>query len=560
MKPIIKSWLATSLVRHYPATAPSPSRVLRLHVARNEFFSFQTVLRWTLPVTHGVPRPIEISATVEGPKDWLVRVRRVGYVPMRHHNLAATPGESDGFGQIPGFVPDPLFEEDRIALPANETHALWISVRPKRALPPGIHRLSVKLLMGEKLLRIHTVEVRVEDVRIQPRKNFRVSNWFYCDALLDYYKLEPFEERFWEILPAYLRNLAEHGQDTILVPVVTPATDGVKRPTQLLRVKRDRNGRYRFDWTDVRRFIRVAQEAGLHYFEWPPLFTQWGVKFAVRIYENQGGDEKLLWDPETPATDPVYEKFLSSFLPALHRFLLEEGILSHCSFHLSDEPRGEHLAKYRQARELLKKIAPWMTFMDALSDIQFAREELTDMPVASINHAMEFVEAGIPSWCYYCCSQRGRLLNRLLDTPLAKIRMSGWLFHRWPFQGFLHWGVNYWYRGGSRQLLDPFAVQHGENWPHWPSGDTFVIYPGEKGPIDSMRWEVFAESLQDQALLQTLGVKPTDRALAMLHNFEDFPKSTAWIHATRKAVLLAPRTSPRTGPQSQHNPANHRSS
>jgi hypothetical protein len=56
-----------------------------------------------------------------------------------------------------------------------------------------------------------------------------------------------------------------------------------------------------------------------------------------------------------------------------------------------------------------------------------------------------------------------------------------------------------------------------------------------------MRWEVFAESLQDQALLQTLGVEPKGRALAMLHSFEDFPKSEAWIHATRKAVLLAPR-------------------
>jgi hypothetical protein len=332
-----------------------------------------------------------------------------------------------------------------------------------------------------------------------------------------------------------------------MVPLVTPATDGVKRPTQLLRVKWDRNGQYRFDWTDVRRFLRIAQEAGLRYFEWPPLFTQWGVKCAVRIYENQGEDEKLLWDPETLATDPVYKKFLSSFLPALHRFLLQEGILSESWFHLSDEPRGEHLANYRQARELLKGIAPWMTFMDALSDIQFAREGLTDMPVASVDRAMEFVEAGIPSCCYFSCTERGRLLNRVLDTPLTKIRMSGWLFHRWPFQGFLHWGANYWYRVGSQQLVDPFSVQDGENWPYWPSGDTFVIYPGEKGPIDSIRWEVFAESLQDQALLQTLGVEPKGRALAMLHSFEDFPKSEAWIHSTRKAILLASRTSSRNG-------------
>ena len=188
-----------------------------------------------------------------------------------------------------------------------------------------------------------------------------------------------------------------------------------------------------------------------------------------------------------------------------------------------------------------------MTFMDALSDIQFAREGITDMPVASVDRAMEFVQAGIPSCCYFSCTERGRLMNRLLDTPLAKIRMSGWLFHRWPFQGFLHWGANYWYRVGSQQLVDPFSVQDGENWPYWPSGDTFVIYPGEKGPIDSIRWEVFAESLQDQALLQTLGVEPKGRALAMLHSFEDFPKSEAWIHSTRKAILLASHTSSRTG-------------
>jgi hypothetical protein len=87
--------------------------------------------------------------------------------------------------------------------------------------------------------------------------------------------------------------------------------------------------------------------------------------------------------------------------------------------------------------------------------------------------------------------------------------------------------------------VDPFTVQDGENWPYWPSGDTFLIYPGEKGPIDSIRWEVFAESLQDQALLQTLGVDPNGRALAMLKSFEDFPKSEAWIHATRKAILLS---------------------
>ena len=40
------------------------------------------------------------------------------------------------------------------------------------------------------------------------------------------------------------------------------------------------------------------------------------------------------------------------------------------------------------------------------------------------------------------------------------------------------------------------------------AGDPFVVYPGPDGPVDSLRWEVFAASLQDYALLQEAGVRP----------------------------------------------------
>jgi hypothetical protein len=97
---------------------------------------------------------------------------------------------------------------------------------------------------------------------------------------------------------------------------------------------------------------------------------------------------------------------------------------------------------------LVREIAPWLKVMDSLSDINFARERLTDYPVVAINHVLSFVNEGIASWCYYCCSQRGKLLNRLLDTPLAKIRMHGWLFYRWPLGGFSHWGCQLLVSGG----------------------------------------------------------------------------------------------------------------
>ena len=61
------------------------------------------------------------------------------------------------------------------------------------------------------------------------------------------------------------------------------------------------------------------------------------------------------------------------------------------------------------------------------------------------------------------------------------------------------------------------------------------------GPIDSIRWEVFAESLQDYALLQTAGIKPDDALLAPLKSYADFPKDEAWLRHALEAVLNAPR-------------------
>ena len=74
--------------------------------------------------------------------------------------------------------------------------------------------------------------------------------------------------------------------------------------------------------------------------------------------------------------------------------------------------------------------------------------------------------------------------------------MAGWLFYRFQQQGFLHWGYNYLYRRQTQQLIDPFLTNDGDGWPGWMHGDPFVVYPGKDGPLDSIRWEVFAESLE----------------------------------------------------------------
>jgi hypothetical protein len=81
-------------------------------------------------------------------------------------------------------------------------------------------------------------------------------------------------------------------------------------------------------------------------------------------------------------------------------------------------------------------------------------------------------------------------------------------------------------------------VQDGLRWERgWAYGDPFVVYPGADGPVDSIRWEVFGESLQDYALLQTLGVARDDPLLAPIVSFTEFPKDEAWRRSMRAALF-----------------------
>ncbi len=257
----------------------------------------------------------------------------------------------------------------------------------------------------------------------------------------------------------------------------------------------------------------------------------------MRIYREENGTWNLLWPLDTLVTSNTYRNFLVQFLPRFHDFLVGEGILELSYFHLSDEPSREHLENYRRARALLREMAPWMKVMDALSDVEFGRQGLTDLPIPIISAAGAFREARIPHWVYFCCAPRGPFLQRLLDTPLPKIRMAGWLFYALEAKGFLHWGYNYWHAMEQEVLIDPFREVCGAAWPGIPPGDPFVVYPGPEGPLDSIRWEVFAESLQDYALLQTMDLSPSEPLLARIESYADFPKEEEWINQARREVL-----------------------
>lgn len=534
-----KVWLESSLKRVFPKTHPGRTN-LSVLMPRNGRASFQVC------VQNRGTEALKVHCALGQMDDVRTQVRVVGLVPMLHLTPGTEVTELEGVEYLPGLVPDPLYPQSDLMIGPRETRSFWITLRAPAEARAGTREAIVQISLADGKQKVKVAaNLELSTLVVQPRRGFPVIHWWRGEATWDFYRTGMFDDRWYEQTRAQLTDMLDHGSDVVYVPMFFDRRETFKRPCQLLMVSEPAAGQYRFDWSEVKKFTDMCKEIGFKKFEWSHLWIYWGVENPVRVYKQEGEKYAMLWRPDISGFSDTFTNFLHQFLPEFKGFLEREGILNASYFHLSDEPgSGQHIANYQRAREILRELAPWMKVMDALSDIQYGKQGLTDMPIPIVSAAQAYIDAKIPHWVYYCCSPHGPWLNRFMDTPLPKIRMSGWLFYHLGAKGFLHWGFNYWHKMEREEIGDPFHDASNAEWPGIPYGDPFMIYPGEKGPIDSLRWEVFAESLQDYAILQSAGVEPDDEMLSALKSYAIFPKNEAWINDALRKVMSKASSNP----------------
>ncbi len=533
-------WLESSLKRIFPQSPVQSRDTLTLSAARNSRISFQVAFHSNSKDQTSAECGIDAA-------ELQPQVRYVGLVPLPHFNTDVRLSEVDGVGYLPGLVPDPLYPLSKVDANPYETRSFWISLQVPAGIQPGIHSytISLKWKEGKEIKeKTLTLKLQVANLVIKPRHDFHVTHWWRGEAISLQYKTAMFDEKWWQLTRTLMKNLIEHGNDVAFIQNFFEFRSLFKQPCQMLIVDEPSPGKYKFDWSRIKRFTDMCKELGYRQFEWAHLWLYWDVQNAMHVYTVKNGSYQLLWDEHLPATSPVYINFLKQYLPELHRFLQKENLLNNSYFHLSDEPGGEHIDNYKKARNILHELAPWMKVMDALSDVRYGKEHLTDIPVPIISSAANYLKEQIPHWVYFCTGPRDKWLNRFFDTPLPKLRMAGWLFYHFKALGFLHWGYNFWYKLDREEAGDPFTDGSAYSYPGIAAGDPFVVYPGPDGPYDSIRWEVFAESLQDYAILQSAGISVDDPMLSDLHSYEDFPKNEDWIQQAIQKVLQLPAVKP----------------
>lgn len=517
--------------------APNPCVTPRFEAMRGEEVSFQIAYLMT-----GDENKAEFRISITSPVEQYITLYAVGHVACE---LPAYKNQHDEYylSIEPGLFPDPLLPLTNATISAvcGQYRSIWVSVDLPEDAKAGCAPISIAFTSVDDVVSYtFDVELRVLDACL-PKQEILYTQWLHSDCIATYYGLEVFSEAYWDMLAKFIQTAAKNGINMMLTPIFTPPLDtavGAERPTVQLVEISEEHGVYSFDFVHLKRWVSLCRTCGITHFEMSHLFTQWGAQACPKIIVN--GTSKFGWD--TASNSVEYITFLDQFLPKLLTFLKENELINVAFFHLSDEPSLAQIPTYREVSAIVRRHLRNMPVMDAISDYDFYKEGLIDHPVVAIDHIAKFLEHDTPHlWAYYCCAQNRKVSNRFIAQPSARSRAIALPLYKFGIEGFLHWGYNFYYTQYSKALIDPFRVT--DAGCAFPSGDAFSVYPGQAGPIESIRLKVFRETLQDLRALKMLErFMPPEKVIALIEEgippitFDEYPHDAQFYQSLRHRV------------------------
>ncbi len=553
--------LVSSLEKVFFDQAPKAMAAKRLSGLRGEVLSFQVACYGEKKGTDIWDRPV--SLRLKSPLHQHLRCRVVGAVPSDYPAPPAEERDDNYLRTQPGLFPDVLLpltvrfgqwqqEEGaavlQLRLPFGQWRAFWFDLQLLPEQPAGRYPLEI-LAADKDGQMLWQTELEIEVIGAQlPKQELIHTEWFHADCLADYYRVPVFSEEHWRIIENFMRTAAKHGINAILTPIFTLPLDtmvGGERTTHQLVDITWTGEKYEFNFDALSRWIELAAACGLEYIELAHLFTQWGAKAAPKIMVWENGELKKRFGWETAATCPEYTAFLRAFLPALKEYLMAKGLKDRAIFHISDEPHNDaDKESYLRAKNTVKDLLTDCFVTDALSNYDIYSQGVVERSVVATNRIDYFIEHGAKDlWAYYCCSQKNKVSNRFFSTPPARTRILGVQLYKFDIKGFLHWGYNFYNTQFSLEKIDPYRVTDaGEAFP---SGDSFLVYPGEDGEaVESLRLMVLAQAFYDLRALKYLE-SLTDKSfvlelvegeLAQKISFADYPAEEEYLWQLRERV------------------------
>ena len=550
---MLKTKIISSLSRVFiDSSLDDFTELTKVSALKGERISFQLVHQRFLEEGEGIYDYREVfTPKFSGELAKYVTAREVKNVGVE---LPIIVGDSDEYYErtTPGLYPDVLqplhYGGKTIAKTAFPT-SLWIDLTiPADATEIGENELKIEMESERGGIKsVNTLTVDIINAKL-PEQDLLLTQWFHCDCLANYYDVEVWSEKHWEIVENFARVAHKNGINLLLTPTFTPPLDtmvGGERLTNQLVGVEVKGGKYSFNFDLLDRWVGMCDRIGIKYFEIAHFFTQWGAEHAPKVMATVDGEYKKIFGWETDATSDEYVTFLRTFITEFLAHMKKNGNDKRCFFHISDEPQIRHLESYTKAKNAVYDLLDGYVIMDALSDYDFWQRGIVDTPIPSNDHIKPFLENNVPNlWTYYCCGQRkDNVSNRLLAMPSWRNRSIGMQMYKYDIVGFLQWGYNFYSNQFSVDEVEPYTDASGEHWV--PAGDTYSVYPAPRGKVyESLRIIVFHDALQDISAMKLCEslyskedvVAEIEKLLGTTITFNECAKSEATMLAIREKI------------------------
>lgn len=349
--------------------------------------------------------------------------------------------------------------------------------------------------------------------------SFSVNNWLDYAEIEQYYHAEAGSERYRELLDAYLRSLLELRSNHLKLPSGKPVLD--------------ENGKVvDFDFTACEAVARRALELGFQY-----IYGGFVARFRVWNEEEQ----YLLWDRDVGVTSMEGYRQLKIYFTRLWDLVTTNGWQNQWIQCLVDEPQFPNSMSYRALSGICRKCMPGVTINDPVesTDLQGATDVWCVKQAVFDKYRDDFKylqKLGEHITVYTCGYPAGKWMNRATDLPLLAGRLAFWRCVQEGFEGFLHWGYN------AYAHVDPLrhnCYPCGED-NAMPPGNGFIVYPGENGPLYTLRAQVQLFGAEDAELLRQLSAEKAQELCGKVcRSFEEYDPSEANFAGVHRALLTA---------------------
>jgi hypothetical protein len=491
-------------------TRPAPEvkgEAVLIRAAKNETEAAQVVVRPS-EALRGLTAKAEALAGPGGaviPAE-CIEVLRVRYV------MVTQP--TDSTGTVAPW-PDPLPPlRAPLDLEAGRNQPLWVRVKVPRDAKAGKYEGRIHLAAKDWSAEV-PLRVEVYDFTLPDRMTCQTAFGFSPANVWRYQKLEKPEDRR-AVIEKYLADMSAHH----IAPYDPAPLDPLKVtwPKKKGGTPEEEKGLVpAFDWS--RWDAAIDRALGEYHFN----------TFMVHVPGMGGGTYQKRENPELHGYKedaPEYKTAFTNYARALESHLRAKAWLREAYIYWFDEPDRKDYAFVMNGFRKLKAAAPDLRRMLT----EQVEPELVGgpnlwCPVSSnYDHARaeERRRAGEEFWWYVCCGPKAPYCGLFIDHPATELRV--WLWQTWQrkIDGILVWEMTYWTSSAAypdkAHPQNPYEDPMG--WVSdydtakgvrqaWGNGDGRFLYPPEaaadaspvqpvlEGPVDSIRWEMLRDGIED---------------------------------------------------------------